>query len=103
MTTLPHPLLSHAQNPFGIAYIHAALLESVSVTKVSLFWLAALPFAATFFVAAALYDRLLFLRSTAFRLPYLRNHFVIQPLILKRKGVETRTVKKFRSSKVGRE
>jgi len=103
MTTLPHPLLSHAQNPFGIAYIHAALLESSRVTLVSLFWLAALPFAAAFSVAATVYDRLMFLRSTAFRLPCLRNHFAIQPLILKRKGVETTTVGRFHSSEFGRE
>jgi len=92
MTTLPHPLLS-PQNPFGIAPFNAALLESARVALVGSFWLAALPIAATFSVAATIYDRLLFLRSTALRLPYLQSPLTMKPLVLRRKGFETRTIR----------
>jgi len=92
MTTLPHPLVSQAQDPFGIDHIHQALLESARVTVVGLFWLAALPMAATFSIVATIYDRLLFLRSTAFRLPLLRSSVAVKPLLLQRKGFETKPV-----------
>ena len=102
MTTLPHPFLSDPRNLFGIDHVHAALLESGRITMVGLFWLAALPIAATFSVAAIVYDRLLFLRSTAFRLPYLRSHSAIKPLVLRRNGFETRTVWTSDSTKIER-
>lgn len=92
MTSPSHHILSHFQDPFGIAHVHAALLESARITAVSLFWLAALPAAATLSVAAVLCDRLRSLRSTAYRLPYLRNYLAIQPLLLKRKGFESRSL-----------
>src|SRR4051794_14203280 len=101
MTTLPNPLASHAHDPFGIGHIHAALLESIRITVCSFFWLAALPFAATFSLAATLYDKLLFLRSTAFRLPYLRNQFAIHPLLLRRNGSENRVIGTCERPKVG--
>jgi hypothetical protein len=92
MTTLPHPFFCDDRNVFGIDHVYAALLEAGRVTIVGLFWLAALPIAATFSLAAILYDRLLFFRSTAFRLPYLRSYSATKPLVLRRKGFETRTV-----------
>jgi hypothetical protein len=85
MITLPHPILSHSRNLFGIAHLQATLLESLRVTAVGLFWLAALPIAAVLSVAATLYDRLLALRFTALRVPYLRSPLATSPLILKRK------------------
>jgi hypothetical protein len=92
MTTISHPLVSDVHDQFGIAHIQAAVLESIRVTVCSLFWLAALPLAAILSLAAILYDKLLFLRSTAFRLPYLRNDLAIQPLLLRRNDSENRAV-----------
>src|SRR5436190_24288824 len=92
MTSLPQHPLSHLQDPFGIAHIHAALLESARVTAVSLFWLAALPAAAVLSIATIICERLLSLQSTALRLPFLRNKFGIQPLLLRRKGFESRVL-----------
>jgi hypothetical protein len=101
MTTLSHPLVSDVHDQFGIAHIQAALLESIRVTVCSLFWLAALPLAAILSLAAMLYDKLLFLRSTAFRLSYLRNHFAIQPLMLRRNGYENRVIGTCKRPKLG--
>src|SRR5436190_8272952 len=86
MTTFPHPLLSHAQDPFGLAHLQAALLESLLVTVVGLFWLTALPLGAAFSVAVSVYNRIVAFRSTTFRLPYLRPHLATRPLVIRRRG-----------------
>lgn len=86
MTTIPHPLLSHAHNPFGIGHLQAALLESLLVTVVGLFWLTVLPIGAVFSAAVVVYNNIVAFRSTALRLPYLRSHLATNPLVLGRKG-----------------
>ena len=86
MTTFPHHLLSREQDPFGIANLQAALLESLIVAAVGLFWLTALPIGAGFSGAVAVCNKIVALRSTALRLPYLRSHLATSPLVLRRKG-----------------
>ena len=86
MTTFPHLLFSNAQEPFGLAHLQVALLESLLVTLVVFFWLTALPLGAVFSVAVSVYNRIVAFRSTTFRPPYMRSHLATRPLALRRRA-----------------